>query len=43
MTNDHHINHSATTVVLLGLIMRSFGLATCIGLGILLMSALFSG
>ena len=43
MTNEHHINHAATTAVLFTLVMRSFGLATGVGLGILLMSALFTG
>jgi len=38
-----HHNHKATTVVVVGLIARSFGLATGIALAILLASALFSG
>ena len=36
-------NHKATTVVLVGLIVRSFGLAAGVGLGILLASELFTG
>jgi hypothetical protein len=36
-------NHRATTVVVFGLIARSFGLAAGVGLAILLASALFSG
>ena len=43
MTTENSINHAATTAVLLGLIVRSFGLATGVALGILAMSALFSG
>jgi hypothetical protein len=35
-------NHNATRVVLVGLIARSFGLATGVGLAILLASALFA-
>jgi hypothetical protein len=42
MANEHGVNHAATSAVLLGLVMRSFGLATGVGLGILLVSALFS-
>jgi len=42
MTNDNNLNYAATTGVLVGLVMRSFGLAAGVGLGILLMSALFS-
>jgi hypothetical protein len=36
-------NHKATTVVVFGLIARSFGLATGVALAILLASALFGG
>jgi len=38
-----HHSHKATTVVVVGLIARSFGLATGVALAILLASALFSG
>ena len=38
-----HLNHKATTVVVFGLIARSFGLAAGVALAILLASALFTG
>lgn len=43
MTNESGTNHLATTTVLVSLIVRSFGVATGIGIGILLAAALFSG
>jgi hypothetical protein len=42
MVNENGVNHAATSAALLGLVMRSFGLATGVGLGILLVTALFS-
>ena len=42
MTHDNSVNHAETSAVLFGLVVRSFGLATGVGLGILLVSALFS-
>jgi hypothetical protein len=40
--NQPRVNHKGTTVVLVGLIARSLGLAACIGLAILLASALLA-
>jgi hypothetical protein len=42
MVNENGVNHAATSAVLLGLVVRSFGLATGVGFGILVVTALFS-
>ena len=43
MTNDSSLSSAATSAVLFSLIVRSLGLATGIGIAILLAAALFSG